>query len=204
LADTEIVEMTVTEVGNQAPVVSDIPDQTIAEGSTFTTINLDDYVSDVDHADSEMVWTYSGNTELTVDITNRVASITIPDLDWTGSETITFRATDPGVAYDEDAAIFTVTAANDTPVVSDIPDQTIPEGSSFTTINLDDYVTDVDNADSEMVWTYSGNTELTVDITNRVATISTPGADWNGSESITFRATDPGSHLQGHRSWQSV
>jgi hypothetical protein len=193
LADSEIVEITVSEVGNQAPVVSDIPNQTIAEGESFTTINLDDYVSDVDDPDSDMVWTYSGNDELIVDITDRVATISTPDVDWNGSEPITFRATDPGSAYDEDAATFTVTAVNDTPVVADIPNQTIAEGESFAVITLDDYVSDVDNPDSEMVWTYSGNFDLIVDITDRVATITTPDVDWNGSEIITFRAMDPDS-----------
>ncbi|MCP4566472.1 MAG: hypothetical protein GY841_02695, partial [FCB group bacterium] len=79
-----------------APVVTDIPDQTIDEGSTFTTINLDDYVSDVEDADADMVWTYTGNSALTVDITARVATITIPGTDWNGAETVTFKATDPG------------------------------------------------------------------------------------------------------------
>ena len=31
---------------NSAPVVTDIPNQTKAEGTAFTTINLDNYVSD--------------------------------------------------------------------------------------------------------------------------------------------------------------
>jgi hypothetical protein len=183
-----------TYVANEAPVVSDIPDQTIDEGSIFATINLDDYVSDVDNTDAEMTWTYSGNVELSVDVdVNRVATIIIPGVDWNGSETITFRATDPGTLYDEDPAIFTVNAVNDAPVVSDIPDQTVPEGGTFTTITLDDYVSDVDNTDPEMTWTYSGNVELTVDIDiNRIATITIPGIDWNGSETIHFKATDPG------------
>ena len=77
---------------NEAPVVSDIPDQTIAEGATFTTISLDGYVADVDNADSEITWTSAGNTALTVSIVNRVATITIPSADWNGSETITFTA----------------------------------------------------------------------------------------------------------------
>jgi hypothetical protein len=177
---------------NDAPVVTDIPDQSVAEGATFTTISLDDYVSDVDNTDAEMTWTATGNSELSVDITARVATITIPDENWNGSETITFRATDPGDAFDEDGATFEVTAVNDAPVVADIQDQTVPEGTSFTTINLDDFVSDVDNADTDMTWTYSGNTELTVDITDRVATITMPDINWNGTETITFRATDPG------------
>jgi hypothetical protein len=176
---------------NQPPVVSDISDQTIAEGSTFATISFDDYVTDEYHTDAQMTWTYSGSSSLTVSIVDRVATITAP-ADWNGAETITFRATDPGASYDEDAATFTVTAVNDAPVVTDIPDQTIAEGASFTTITLDNYVSDVDNTDAEMTWSYSGNTELTVSITDRVATITTPGADWNGAETITFRATDPG------------
>jgi hypothetical protein len=56
-----------------------------------------------------MTWTYSGNTALTVSIVARVATITIPNLDWYGAETITFKATDPGSLWDDDAAVFTVT-----------------------------------------------------------------------------------------------
>ena len=186
------VYILVTSV-NDAPVVTDIPSQTIAEGSTFTTISLDNYVSDVDNTDAEMTWTYSGNSQLTVGIAARVATITIPNLNWSGAETIIFRATDPGNLWDDDTATFTVTAVNDAPVVSGIPDQTIAEGSTFTTINLDDYVTDVDNTDAQMTWTKSGNSQLTVSILSRVATITIPSVDWNGAETITFRATDPGS-----------
>ena len=180
-------------VTNAAPVVTDIPDQTIAEGASFTTINLDDYVSDVDNADAEMTWSYSGNTDLTVSITDRVATISAPSADWNGAETITFRATDPGLLWDDDPATFTVTAVNDAPVVSDIPDQTVAEGSTFVTISLDDYVSDVDNTDAEMTWTFS-EFELFISInpTTHVATITAPSADWNGAETITFTGDGPG------------
>ncbi len=100
-----------------APVVDNIPDQTIAEGGSFATINLDDYVSDVDNTDAEMTWTSAGSTSLTVSIVGRVATITIPDENWNGSETITFRAADPGGLWDEDAVIFTVNSVNDPPVL---------------------------------------------------------------------------------------
>jgi parallel beta-helix repeat protein len=188
-----LVGIPTSSVQAATPVVSDIPDQTIDEGGAFATVILDNYVADAGHTADQMTWTTSGDIELTVTINpNRVATISTPDPDWNGNETITFRATDPVGFYSEDAATFTVTAVNDAPVVSDIPDQTIAEGGTFTTINLDNYVSDVDNADAEMTWTYNGNSQLTVDITNRVATISTPGADWNGTETVTFRATDPG------------
>ena len=176
---------------NQTPVVTDIPGETIAEGGTFVTINLDDYISDGDHTDAEMTWTYSGNSQLTVSIVNRVATITAPNAEWSGSETITFTATDPLGAFDSDDATFTVTAVNDPPTVTDIPGQTIAEGGTFATISLDDYVSDADHTDAQIEWTYSGNTQLTVSIVNRVATITTPNGEWSGSETITFTATDP-------------
>jgi|GEM_PF-3391861 len=192
--DTATVMVTVTNV-NDAPMVSAIEDQSIAEGASFATINLDDYVSDPDNTDAEMTWTFSGNTDLAVSIdVNRVATINVPDADWNGTESITFRATDPapGLLFAETSASFTVSAVNDAPVVSAIADQNIAEGAGFATINLDDYVSDPDNTDAQMTWTYSGNTDLAVSIDiNRVATISVPDEDWNGSETITFRATDP-------------
>ena len=101
-----------------------------------------------------------------------------------------------GALFASDPATFTVTAINDAPVVSDIPDQTVAEGSTFATVDLDALVTDVDDADASLVWSYAGNTALTVSIdVNRVATITIPGTDWNGSETVTFTATDPGALL---------
>jgi hypothetical protein len=94
---------------NDPPVVSDIRSQTIIRGGSFSIISLDDYVTDTDNTDAEIAWTASGNTDLAVTIDgNRVATVTAPSGDWRGSETITFRATDPDGLFDEDNAIFGV------------------------------------------------------------------------------------------------
>ncbi|RLD68229.1 MAG: hypothetical protein DRI98_12045, partial [Bacteroidetes bacterium] len=128
---------------NDTPVVSDIPDETIAEGETFATINLDDYVSDEEDIDADIDWTYSGDVELTVDITDRVATITIPDVDWFGIETITFTATDSGLLFAEDDATFDVLEVNDPPVA--LADSfTVLEGATDT-LDLADNDYDVDD-----------------------------------------------------------
>jgi len=105
-----ILQVEYTTVPGQ-PIVSDIPDQFIELGNTFSPITLDDYVEDPDHQDDEINWTYSGNSGLMVDIDpgNHIATITPPTSEWVGQETITFRATDPDLLWDEDSAIFTVT-----------------------------------------------------------------------------------------------
>ncbi len=188
---TSVPSFSITVINvNDQPEIYDIPNQTINEGSSFAAINLDDYVNDVDNTDAQISWTYSGNNALGVSITNRVATITIPNADWYGSETITFICTDPGSLSSSNPATFTVNNINDAPMVSDIPNQTINEGGSFATINLDSYVSDVDNTDAQISWTYSGNNALGVSITNRVATITIPNVNWNGSETITFTASD--------------
>ncbi len=177
---------------NDTPAVSDIPNQTIAEGESFASISLDNYVADPNDHDSLIIWTHWGQTELSVDMTDRVATISAPNPDWNGSETIWFKACDPGGLCDSNEAAFTVTAENDTPVVSDIPNQTVAFGESFASIGLDNHVTDPDDHDSVMMWTRWGEVELLVDITDRIATVTVPNPDWNGSETIWFKACDPG------------
>ncbi len=168
---------TIRELANAPPIVTDIPDQPLAEGASFQPVNLDDYVSDADHTNDLLTWSASGNSALSVDInpSTHTATIGVPDIDWNGSETIVFIATDPELASSQDAATFTLTPVNDPPVVSDIPDQSINSGESFNTIALDNYVTDVDNSKSDLSWTITGNTNLTPSVDgSHVATIGTP------------------------------
>lgn len=91
------------------PVVADIPDQLVAPGETFTAIRMDDYVIDSDDPDSEITWSWTGNNSLSVrwNADQRRIRIRYPN-GWTGSETITFTATDPDGNTDSDAATFTV------------------------------------------------------------------------------------------------
>ena len=93
-----------------APVVDDIPDETIAAGEAFAEVKLDDYVVDEDD-DNALIWTYSddGDSELTVTIDDkRKATISVPDANWSGSETITFTATDTEPLFSSDDATFTL------------------------------------------------------------------------------------------------
>lgn len=80
---------------------------------------------------------------------------------------------------------------NDPPVVSDIPDQSVDQGESFAVIDLNANVFDDLSPDSLITWTYSGNTDLTVEIdANNQATVSPPNSEWTGFETITFTAQD--------------
>ena len=179
--------------GPVAPIVSDIADQTIDEGQSFATINLDDFVSDSDTDDASISWSTSGGSSITVSIDgSRIATVTAAG-GFTGSETITFTATDPDGLSDSDAATFTVNTVGgggNEPVVSGIPDSEIT--GAWVQLDLNIYVDDPDHGDSEMAWTFSGNTDLIIQYRAdlQAVRVSTP-AGWDGSERITFTATDP-------------
>lgn len=92
---------------NQAPVVSQIPGQIIEHGATFSTFDLDNYVTDPDN--DEITWSYSGNSSIQVNINNttKVATLTYP-FEYAGEETITFTAKDSANNTASSSALFKV------------------------------------------------------------------------------------------------
>ncbi|MCD6336026.1 MAG: PKD domain-containing protein, partial [Candidatus Latescibacteria bacterium] len=82
---------------NHAPVVADIPDQTISYGGRFAPFDLNDYVRDAETSDAGIRWTCTGQVHVSVEIgaDHIVRLKTLPD-DWIGSEWIAFTATDAG------------------------------------------------------------------------------------------------------------
>ncbi len=194
MTDTIIVNVTI-EAANDAPVVTDIPNQTIAEGGTFATIVLDSYVSDADNSDAQMTWSYSGNIALTVNIVDRVATITAPSADWNGSETVTFRATDPGTLYDEDAANFAVTSVNIAPVVTEGASANVNMSVNGLPIAFDLtlHATDADISDT-LTWsilTAAANGTATASGTGASMAIGyIPDTDYAGSDSFVVQVSD--------------
>lgn len=191
LSDTTITKFKVNSI-NDPPVVSEIPGQERRIGEEFSTIKLDNYVRDPDNPPRAITWTVYGNVNLLVTITDRIAAITRKNPDWIGSERISFVATDPLGAADTTSALFMSVKFNLPPKVSKIPGQTILEGNAFTPIPLDGYVTDPDDIDSQINWRISGQQQLNVTLDNRTAHITLPDMDWNGTEMLTFKASDPG------------
>ncbi|MBD3322318.1 MAG: tandem-95 repeat protein [Chitinivibrionales bacterium] len=193
VSDEAVVHLIVKPV-NDMPVITDIPDQSIIKGTSFSIINLDNFVEDIDDADSTLTWTVAGLSDLSVTVdTGRHATISMPDQYWTGEEKAAFTVKDSSGDSAVDSVIFRASSGDFFPVVGDIPDQTIDEGAAFDPFFLDSFVTDNDDPLSALSWSYSGNVDLTVaiDANSHLATITIPDQDWFGGEVITFRAEDP-------------
>ncbi len=60
------------------------------------------------------------------------------------------------------------------------------------TIDLNNIFDDIEDADSALTYTFSGDVNINVAIASGVATITNKVSSWSGAESVTFRATDTG------------
>ncbi|RKY55747.1 MAG: hypothetical protein DRP89_02660, partial [Candidatus Neomarinimicrobiota bacterium] len=218
--DSQLFTLHVQNI-NDAPVISNIPDTSLAEDDSLS-LDLDDYVEDVDHPDSALTWDVSllegeglllsvghhkGNFEKSYKVegkylsgrfnklnprdtnfndelsTNPIQSKGINQTDRTletQDDSITvvidpvthivtftatenyfvenvpflFTVTDDSGAADSDTMHITVTAINDPPVLSAIPDTSFAEDDTLS-FGLDEwysYVEDIDNADSTLAW----------------------------------------------------
>ncbi len=200
-SDERSATFTVNSINDVPVFTQPIPGQTINEKKTFKAIKLDDYVKDADHKKEELSWEVSvkhqgkepetGTLDIQID-DKRTASIVIPDSLWNGSVIATFTVTDPDGASIKQDVTFTVTSINDVPVFKKIPDQAIEEKNEFESIALDDFLFDADHDLSLLKITVSGEKDLKVSVSNsREVTVKTPNELWNGSETLTFTATDP-------------
>lgn len=186
---------------DEDPVIHGLPDMTLNFGQS-TTLDLDNYASDDEDSHSELDFTiiYTSSAtpaqlNLSINSSTHILTITEANGAWEGTQTITIKVKDTDGNTDSDTFIVTINNGSlpgqSSPVISGLPDIEFDENGSDNSLDLDDYVTDADNTDAEMTWTYTGNTNvlISIDSDNVVTFTATP--DWNGQEDITFRVTDP-------------
>ncbi|ELA7675287.1 tandem-95 repeat protein, partial [Vibrio parahaemolyticus] len=186
VSESTTVSVDVTPV-NDAPVAKD--DTAITDEDTPVTIDVLPNDTDIDGDKLSIQSASVPETQGKVEIVDGKLVFT-PAESFHGDAEITYTITD-GALTDQATVNVTVSAVNDTPVVeSSIADQTLAEDFTPYTIDLNTAFSDVDNVDGELTFSVSGNSNIQVAIVNGIATF-TPTADWNGSEALTFTATDP-------------
>ena len=160
-ADSEVVEITVTEFGNHTPVLDSIGPQTVAEGNT---LELRIHASDID-ADSLILDTLNVPTNaIFVDSSNGAGSFVFtPDFAQSGVLYVTFIAS-AGLAADSEVVEITVTEyGNHVPELDSIGSQTVLEGDTLElrihAIDLDGdpIILDTVNVPPNAVFVDSGN-----------------------------------------------
>jgi len=180
--------------GNTAPTLIGLPDIYMVQGTTNSNIDLDLYVTDSQSADSELTWTFAGNSRIGVSIgTNHVVTFTAPDY-WTGYEDVTFTVRDPQGATDSDTMRVYVTEDNTAPEFTiSLPDITIDEDTHlFDAFHLPDYVTDSETPSNMLDYTITQITNANCDVSigSDLNVDIQPAQDWNGVCDVTVQVSD--------------
>jgi lysophospholipase L1-like esterase len=84
---------------------------------------------------------------------------------------------------------------NTAPVIAAVPQQSTAEGTAFANLSLDPFVTDDQDPDNLITWTFRQQTGSHLSVTidaNRFLHAAPTNNDWNGSETIRLIAEDSG------------
>ena len=191
----------VSDSPNEAPSLVGIPDVTFAEDGSDSSIDLDDYYSDVEtlpaDATFEVTSSFAGVTA-SIDPDTHVLTIT-GDTDFNGDGLITIQVTDAGDGSSaplsaQDTLYVAVLPVNDPPVVvAPIGDVTVNEDAADTVIDISGVFDDVDiatNGDSLSFAVVNDNGGLvSASLVGTTLTLDYL-PDQNGTANITVTATD--------------
>ncbi|MCC3816021.1 tandem-95 repeat protein [Vibrio parahaemolyticus] len=195
LTDEAKVTVTVNPV-NDAPTIKVEAVESITEDAVSTdTVVATLTVRDTDTPEDQLAVSLENNSNGYFVLVGNEVKLTQAGVDAVNNDELNLKdltisaSVSDGVnptANDSDSLI--VNRVNDAPTVENaIADQELSEDFATYTIDLNDAFKD---SDSALNFSVSGNSNVLVSIENGIATIS-PTADWNGSETLTFTATDP-------------
>ncbi|MCB0270865.1 MAG: tandem-95 repeat protein, partial [Calditrichaeota bacterium] len=206
LTDTDTITVTVESVNDAPVVVNPIANVAFNEDAApvTATANLSAVFSDADPGTTLEITATTSDANVTATISND-SLIVGAAANYFGNAQVFVSASD-GIASVTDTVGVTVVGVNDAPEITPaMPDVAFGEDES-TTLNLDDYVADVDNAASAMLWTAEVLTatgvtrgvsvdptdlDVTIDPATRVATFSAT-SDTSGIFTVKFTVSDPG------------
>jgi hypothetical protein len=97
----DVIQTDIAGYSNYAPVIAGFPTSVEFRAEISVTIDLNEYVSDLDNLDLTLDWTVSGAESVVVDIDTEtnIAEISAPQ-DYEGVESITFEVADDSLATD--------------------------------------------------------------------------------------------------------
>ena len=185
---TAEINLTVTHV-NHPPSATQHDLSFTTEADQNFTLTISVFSLFVDPDGDNLIYSVSGNRNLTVFIDADGLITVTPPLYWWGVETFSMFATDPSGADASVSVTIIVTAVNHFPLVVWTPGNiTFPEHGNAT-VNLTMAFRDPDN--DNLTFSVQDNMVLQVTIVNGTARVEPIDPNWYGNESIIFVAADP-------------
>jgi CshA-type fibril repeat protein len=180
---TATVTITVSSV-NDAPVaVNDAA--TVSEDSSSNTLSVLSNDSDLDGDSLTVSAAISSNGSVTI---NGDGTLNYsPNVDFNGTDTISYSISDGNGGTATATVNVTVVAVNDVPIAVD-DTTTVSEDSNSNTINVLDNDTDIDGDSLTVSAATSSNGTVTINADGTLNYI--PNADFNGTDTITYTISD--------------
>ncbi|NJM16080.1 MAG: tandem-95 repeat protein, partial [Bacteroidales bacterium] len=190
LSDSIAVVFTATPVDDAPRVVNPIEDVEVNEDAGSTIIQLENVFTDIDSDNALLTIGISNNSKpgvVQASLLNRVLTLNFA-ADSSGTAVITLTASSDGKSVSHSFNV-TVNPVDDAPVLFVGTNQfTIPEGSFFDSLNLNQILTEVDN--DPVVWSFAGNTSLMAKVEAGRFIVTTPNPNWYGQETIRLIVRD--------------
>lgn len=176
---------------NHPPQVVQDPGPVGFHEDTCATVDLNQVFWDPDG--DLLSFSASGGLFLGVGIQNGVATVRLQyaiwPSDWNGNETLTFTATDPSNTSTGLDVAFNVIPVNAPPYVwRALPNQSMLEDMTVTMLNLNNYFRDPHG--DALTFTVNGTSNVAVSISPDGNVTFAPAANWSGTETMVFSASD--------------
>ena len=187
--------LTVTVVASLAPAISGAPQRLGVAAGEASVLDLKEFVTDPDDPVADLTWSVVGQTDLLIQVSTTGAARIEAPAGFAGTESVRFLAFDPsGESAHFDLLIFGAPAGG-APLVAPLPAVILPPGGVNASIDLDDYLFDLDHEPQQISWSVIGaaGLELRIDAGSHVLTViaaDSPAGDYD----IELRAVDPDGH----------
>lgn len=174
---------------NDPPQTTAIDSQAINEGESFVTFDLDTCIYDDLTPDADIIWSFSGQLDLQVSIAmDHITTITIPNDQWNGSETITFIGTDQSGETASVSGTFSVSGDNQMPLAGNDTSETVEDTPLSLNLLLND--SDPDTLDNLKVDQVFASANSSVEITADSTILYTSNLNFFGDDTFEYVVTD--------------
>jgi PKD repeat protein len=172
------------------PELDEFPTITLDEDGTSEALDLDEYVSDSDTELEDLFWfaSLAGAPGILVQIDPLTHILTVHGMnDWNGQTQFTILVSD-GANLAMGLIEVVVNPINDPPIILPISGIAFMEDENMI-LPINQYVVDIDNAFSSLVFSTEGNINVQSTVNNESITFNAT-ADWYGQEQLTLDVSD--------------
>ena len=172
------------------PELEVFPTITLDEDGTSEALDLDEYVSDSDTELEDLFWfaSLAGAPGILVQIDPLTHILTVHGMnDWNGQTQFTILVSD-GANLAMGLIEVVVNPINDPPIILPISGIAFMEDENMI-LPINQYVVDIDNAFSSLVFSTEGNINVQSTVNNQSITFNAT-ADWYGQEQLTLDVSD--------------